>query len=310
MTDTLVTGGTGYVATRLIADLLASGMPVRTTVRSLDRADEVRDAVRRAGVGADGLSFVEASLTEDAGWAAALDGVAEVHHVASPMVQTADRDAVVVPARDGALRVLRAARDAGTRRVVLTSSFAAVGYTPKAVRDYDESDWTDPETPGLPAYPLSKAVAERAAWDFVRDEGGGLELVVLNPTWVAGPTLTAAARSSLAFFTGMLDGSLSVVPRQRFGIVDVRDLASAHLAAMRTASAAGRRYLLLADGPTMTFREVAQVIGVEVTEAEGEDPPPLIIRNDRAKAELGFRPRSAIETITETVASLRELGLA
>ncbi|PRY12566.1 NAD-dependent epimerase/dehydratase family protein [Kineococcus rhizosphaerae] len=308
-TTTLVTGGTGYLATRLVADLLAAGTAVRTTVRTLERAQEVRDAVRRAGVDDGGLSFVQASLTDDAGWPEALAGIEEVHHVASPMVLTDDRDAVVVPARDGALRVLRAARDAGARRVVLTSSFAAVGYSPKPVREYDEDDWTDPATPGLPAYPLSKAVAERAAWDFVEREGAGLELVALNPTWIAGPTLTAAARSSLAFFTGMLDGTLTSVPRQRFGIADVRDVAAAHVAAARTAAAAGHRYLLLGDGPTMTFREVGAVLGVDLAEAPGEDPAPLVIHNDRAKRDLGFAPRPVVETITDTARSLRELGL-
>lgn len=314
----LVTGGTGYLATRLIADLLASGLDVRTTVRSLDRADEVREAIRRGGADAAALSFAAASLTEDDGWAAALQGIDEVYHVASPMIQTDDPDEVVVPARDGALRALRAARDAGARRVVLTSSFAAVGYSPKPVRDYDESDWTDPATPGLPAYPLSKAVAERAAWDFVEREGGDTELVVVNPTWIAGPTLTASARSSLALFTGMLDGHLAAVPRQRFGIADVRDVAATHLAAMATPGAAGKRYLVLADGPTMTFLDVANVLRAELgdlarlvptTELPGEEPAPLVIHNERAKTELGLRPRPARETIVETALSLRDLGM-
>jgi dihydroflavonol-4-reductase len=314
----LVTGGTGYLATRLIADVLATGADVRTSVRSLDRADEVREAVRRAGVDDAGLSFVAASLTADEGWSDALSGITDVYHVASPMIQTADPDEVVVPARDGALRVLRAARDAGARRVVLTSSFAAVGYSPKPVRDYDESDWTDPATPGLPAYPLSKAVAERAAWDFVEREGDGLELVVINPTWIAGPTLTASARSSLAVFTGMLDGTMMAVPRQRFGIADVRDVSAAHIAAMATPDAAGKRYLVLADGPTMTFLDVANVLRSELgdlasrvptDELPGDEPAPLVIRNDRAKAELGLRPRPAVETIVATAESLRDLGL-
>lgn len=314
----LVTGGTGYLATRLLADLLGAGAAVRTTVRSPDRADEVRAAVRRAGADDAGLSFATASLTDDSGWSDALAGIAEVHHVASPMIQTAVPEEVVVPARDGALRLLRAARDAGARRVVLTSSFAAVGYSPKPVRDYTEADWTDPGTPGLPAYPLSKAVAERAAWDFVEREGSGLELVALNPTWIAGPTLTASARSSLQFFTGMLDGTLTAVPRQRFGIADVRDVAAAHLAAMATPEAAGNRYLLLADGPTMTFLDVANVLRehlgdrasrVPTEEAPGEAPAPLVIHNERAKAELGFRPRPAVQTIVETAESLAELGL-
>ncbi|SEA35861.1 NAD-dependent epimerase/dehydratase family protein [Leifsonia sp. 21MFCrub1.1] len=314
----LVTGGTGYLGTRLLADLLASGAAVRTTVRSLDRADEVRAAVRRAGVDDTGLSFAAASLTDDDGWADALAGIEEVHHTASPMIQTAVPDEVVVPARDGALRVLRAARDAGARRVVLTSSFAAVGYSPKPVRDYDESDWTDPATPGLPAYPLSKAVAERAAWDFVEREGGGLELVALNPTWIAGPTLTASARSSLAVFTGMLDGTMTAVPRQRFGLADVRDVSAAHLAAMSSPGAAGNRYLVLAEGPTMTFLDVATVLrerlgdlaaAAPTEELPGDEPAPLVIHNDRAKRELGLRPRAAVDTIVETAESLRDLGL-
>lgn len=314
----LVTGGTGYLGTRLLADLLASGAAVRTTVRSLDRADEVRAAVRRAGVDDAGLSFAAASLTDDDGWADALAGIEEVHHTASPMIQTAVPDEVVVPARDGALRVLRAARDAGARRVVLTSSFAAVGYSPKPVRDYDESDWTDPATPGLPAYPLSKAVAERAAWDFVERDGGGLELVALNPTWIAGPTLTASARSSLAVFTGMLDGTMTAVPQQRFGLADVRDVSAAHLAAMSSPGAAGNRYLVLADGPTMTFLDVATVLrerlgdlaaAAPTEELPGDEPAPLVIHNGRAKRELGLRPRAAVDTIVETAESLRDLGL-
>lgn len=314
----LITGGTGYLATRLIADVLATGADVRTSVRSLDREGEVREAVRRAGADDAGLSFVAASLTGDDGWNEALAGITDVHHVASPMIQTADPDEVVVPARDGALRVLRAARDAGARRVVLTSSFAAVGYSPKPVRDYDESDWTDPATPGLPAYPLSKAVAERAAWDFVEREGGDLELAVINPTWIAGPTLTASARSSLQVFTGMLDGTMAAVPRQRFGIADVRDVSAAHRAAMSTPEAAGERYLVLADGPTMTFLDVANVLRAELGdlasrvptgELPGDEPAPLVIHNDRAKAVLGLRPRPVVQTIVETAESLRDLGL-
>lgn len=318
MTAVLVTGGTGYLATRLIADLLRSGTEVRTTVRSDDGELALREAVRRGGADADGLQVVRASLTADDGWAEAATEIADIYHLASPMIQSADPDDVVVPARDGAIRVLRAARDAGARRVVLTSSFAAIGYSPKPVRDYSEADWTDPATPGLAAYPLSKAVAERAAWDFVEREGGDTQLVVINPTWIAGPTLTTAARSSLQLFVGMLTGAVPAVPRQRFGIADVRDVADAHIAAMATPEAAGRRYLVLADGPTMTFLDVATVLRdrlgalaamVPTQEVPGEEPAPLIIHNDRAKAELGLRPRPADATIVETAESLRDLGM-
>ncbi|MCU1482714.1 MAG: epimerase [Subtercola sp.] len=313
-----MTGGNGYLATRLIADLLLGGSEVRTTVRGAASEPRLREALRRAEADDSGLEIVHASLTEDEGWASVTADIDGVYHLASPMIQSADPDDVVVPARDGALRVLRAARDARVPRVVLTSSFAAIGYSPKPVRDYDENDWTDPSTPGLAAYPLSKAVAERAAWDFIDREGGETELVVVNPTWIAGPTLTVDARSSLQFFTGMLSGAMTQVPRQRFGIADVRDVAAVHIAAMNTPEAAGKRYLALADGPTLTFLEVAQVLRlrlgafasrVPTEEAPGDEPAPLVIHNDRAKRELGFRPRAAVDTIVETAESLRDLGL-
>jgi nucleoside-diphosphate-sugar epimerase len=314
----LVTGASGYLGTRLIADLLIAGTEVRGTVRSLESEPDVRTAVRRARADDSGLELVTASLLDDAGWPEATAGVDGVYHVASPMIQTTDADEVVLPARDGTLRVLRAARAASVPRVVLTSSFAAIGYSPKPVRDFDESDWTDPATPGLPAYPLSKTVAERAAWDFIDQEGAGTSLVVINPTWIAGPTLTVSARSSLQLFTAMLDGTLPAVPRQRFGIADVRDVASLHIAAMTTPDAAGKRYLALADGPTMTFLDVANTLRsrlgplasrVPSAEVPGEEPPALVIRNDRAKQELGFRPRAAEATIVETAESLRDLGM-
>jgi nucleoside-diphosphate-sugar epimerase len=320
MAPVLVTGGSGYIGTQLIAALARAGQPVRATARTTAREADIRAALARGGVGDAELEVVAADLTSDDGWAAAMNGVSEVHHVASPIpvAQPDNPDELIVPARDGTLRVLRAARDAGVRRVVLTSSFAAIGYSPKPVRDYDESDWTDPDTPGLAPYPRSKTVAERAAWDFIDTEGGGTELVVINPTFVAGPSLTTELRSSLTLFKMMLEGTMTLAPRQNFGIADVRDVADMHLAAMATPGAAGRRYLVLADGPTMSFLGLAQVLRerlgplgerVPTEEAEGPELAPLTIHNDRAKAELGFTPRPAETTIVETAESLRDLGL-
>jgi nucleoside-diphosphate-sugar epimerase len=316
----LVTGGSGYLGTRLIAALLRDGREVRATVRSLDGEAGVREAVRRSGVDDTGLELVEADLTSDDGWPGALEGVDKVHHVASPIpsAQPKDPDELIIPAREGTVRVLKAARDTGARRVVLTSSFAAVGYSPKAVRDYTEADWTDPDTPGLPPYPRSKAIAEGAAWDFIGTEGGDTQLVVVNPTFIAGPSLVSSQRSSLTAFKAIIEGTMPALPRQRFGVVDVRDVADAHIVAMAIPAAAGKRYLLLADGPTITWLGLARILrdhlgyaGGQVTieEAPGEDPSPLTIHNDRAKQELSWQPRPAETTIVETADSLRELGL-
>jgi nucleoside-diphosphate-sugar epimerase len=320
MSTVLVTGGNGYLGTQVIAALLSQGQPVRATVRSLDSEPEIRKALRRGGNDDDGLELVSADLTSDDGWAAAMAGVVEVHHVASPIppAQPEDPDELIVPAREGTLRVLAAAHEGGARRVVLTSSFAAVGYSPKPVRDYTEEDWTDPDTPGLPPYPRSKAIAERAAWDYMEQHPGDTELVVLNPTFIIGPSLITSLRSSLVAVKAIAEGTMPALPRQRFGVADVRDVADAHLKAARTPGAANKRYLLLADGPTTTWLGLAQAIrdhlgpaGTKVTlqEAPGEDPTPLTIHNDRAKRELGWRPRAAHATISDTVDSLRDHGL-
>jgi nucleoside-diphosphate-sugar epimerase len=318
MSPVLVTGGSGYLGTQLIAALLRDGRRVRATVRSLDREAEVRAAVRRGGADDAGLAVVAVELTADEGWAAATAGCSEVHHVASPMAQPDNPDEVIVPAREGTLRALRAARDAGARRVVLTSSFAAVGYSPKPDAEYTEADWTDPDTPGLAPYPRSKTIAERTAWDFIEREGGETELVVVNPTFILGPTLTTHARSSLQLIKAMLDGTMPVVRRQRFGVADVRDVADLHIRAMAAPEAAGKRYLALADGPTISFLKTAQILRerlgplaerVPTEEAPGPEPALLNIHNDRAREELGWRPRPAETTIVETAESLRDLGL-
>jgi nucleoside-diphosphate-sugar epimerase len=320
MSPVLVTGGSGYVSTQLIAALLRAGVPVRTTVRSMDRAAGLRAAVRRGDADDEGLQLVVADLSFDDGWAGAVADCAEIHHVASPIpvVEPTDPDELIVPAREGALRVLRAARDAGARRVVLTSSFAAIGYTPKPVAEFTEDDWTDPDTPGLAPYPRSKTIAERAAWDLMERDGGDTELVAVNPTFILGPTLTSDLRSSTQLIKAMLDGTLTVAPRARFGIVDVRDVADLHIRAMAAPDAAGKRFLAVADGPTTSYLEVAEVLRrrlgamaarVPTEEAPGDDRPRPIIHNDRARDELGWRPRPIETTIVETAESLRDLGL-
>lgn len=320
MSPVLVTGGNGYVGTRLIAALLRTGREVRATVRTTAREPELRAAVRRDGADDSGLEIVAADLMRDDGWAAATAGCEEVHHVASPIpaVQPDDPDALIRPAREGTLRVLRAARDAGVRRTVLTSSFAAVGYTPKPGAEFTEADWTDPDAPGLAPYPRSKAIAERAAWDWMRRDGGAMELVVVNPTGIFGPSLTPELRSSTQLIKAMLDGTMDLAPRQRFGVVDVRDVADLHLRAMAAPEAAGKRFLAVSDDPAVSFLEVARLLRrrlgslaerVPTLEAPGGAPAQPVIHNDRARAELGWRPRPAETTLVETAESLRDLGL-
>lgn len=325
MTQILVTGASGYVGTQLLAALLRGDahQPVRAQVRDAARTDDLRAALRRApglqDSAADAVEVVTADLMSDDGWKAVMTGVDEVYHVASPIppAQPKDPDELIVPAREGTLRVLRAARDAGARRVVLTSSFAAIGYTPKPSAEFTEDDWTDPDMPGLPPYPRSKTVAERAAWDFARAEGGDTELVVVNPTFILGPPLTAATGSSMYLIKAMFSGEMSVAPRHRFGIADVRDVADLHIRAMAAPAAAGKRFIGVSDLPPMSYLELAGLLRrrfgplaarVPTEEAPGAELPPLVIHNDRAKNELGWRPRPAETTIADTVENLRDRG--
>src|SRR6478672_29127 len=184
MSTVLVTGGSGFIGSHCILQLLAAGHRVRTTVRNPKREADVRAMLRGGSAEGDRLSFVTADLEHDSGWQEAVAGCDYVLHVASPFPLNVPKDEneLIVPARDGALRLLRAARDAGIKRVVLTSSFAAIGYghEPRAI-PFDETMWTNPDGDDVPPYAKSKVLAERAAWDFVAREGGGVELSVINP---------------------------------------------------------------------------------------------------------------------------------
>lgn len=339
MSQVLVTGGSGFVGSHCIISLLNAGHEVRTTVRDLRREADVRALVSRGGVDPGGrLSFAAADLERDAGWTDAARGCEYVLHVASPFPSTVPKDEndLIVPAREGALRVLRAAREAGVRRVVLTSSFAAVGYghAPRSTR-FDETSWTNLGAPDVLPYIKSKAVAERAAWDFVDASGGALELAVVNPVGIFGPPLGPDLSSSILLVQRMLNGKMPGCPKMTFGVVDVRDVADLHLRAMSHPSAAGERFLAV-SGDFMRIREIALVLKARLGSAARKvstlelpnwvvklaavtDPAvrqivpelgkPRNATSEKARRVLGWEPRSREDALEATARALIDLGL-
>ncbi|CAL9656969.1 hypothetical protein SUDANB108_06849 [Streptomyces sp. enrichment culture] len=278
----LITGGSGFLAAHCILRLLEDGFQVRTTVRSERGADRVRSMVAAGGsAAATDVEVVQADLTADDGWDAAVAGCDHVLHVASPFPVTppADESDLIVPARDGALRVLRAARRGGVKRVVLTSSLAAIdyGHAPTTT-PYDETVWTDLTGRGVTAYAKSKTLAERAAWDFAEREG--LELAVVNPTGILGPVLSSDYGTSVGSIALLLDGGIPVLPRATVGIVDVRDVADLHVRAMTHPTAAGERFIATAG--LMTLSEMARTLRDRLGDAARKVPtrtiPDWIVR--------------------------------
>ena len=339
MSTVLVTGGSGFIGSHAMLQLLAAGHRVRTTLRSLKREGDVR-AMLKVGGGSpdDRLSFFAADLGNDAGWPEASAGCDYVLHIASPFPPGVPKheDELIVPARDGALRVLSAARDAGAKRVELTSSYAAVGYGHKPQKaPFDETDWTDLNGEGLTAYVKSKTIAERAAWNFIAKEGGGLELSVVNPVGVFGPVLGPDYSTSILMVQRLMDGAMPGVPKLYFGAVDVRDVADLHIRAMTVSAAKGERFLAVA-GDFLSMLEIAKILKARMGAAARRVPtrqlPNWLVRvaalrdpaiklilpelgkarnatNEKARRLLGWAPRSNEDALAATAESLVRLGL-
>jgi dihydroflavonol-4-reductase len=249
MARTLVTGASGFIAQQLVLDLLEQGHAVRGTVRSAARGDALKSALAPHGARTSEIELVEADLESDAGWAEAVAGIDVVHHLASPfpMAVPKDPDALIRPARDGALRVLRAAKAAGVHRVLLTSSGAAIAYGRKGPlpERFTEADWTDPTyTPDCRPYIASKTIAERAAWDYVAGEGRGIELTAINPVAVLGPIRSAQVKTSVDIVARLLDGRLPLLPNVGIQVADVRDVSAVHIAAMNDPATIGERFIV------------------------------------------------------------------
>ncbi len=329
----LVTGGTGFLGGWCIAQLLGHGAEVRTTVRDLGREPAVRATVTAAGVDADSrLGVFAADLMSDAGWAGAVDGCRYVLHVASPFPpqQPKDPQALIVPARDGAVRVLRAALEGDVERVVLTSSVAAIrgSRASSATSPYTEADWTDGNDPSRTPYVRSKALAERAAWDLVQEAGATERLATINPGAIIGPTLNQDHSYSLQAIQRLLTG-MPAAPRIGFNFVDVRDVADLHIRAMTDPAARGERFI--ATDRWLWTADVAAILRERLGDAASKVPtrvaPDFLVRlmarfdgsirsvvrdlgkqswvsSDKARTTLGWTTRPVESSIEDTARSL------
>lgn len=331
MTTVLVTGGSGFLGGWCVAELLRRDYRVRTTVRDLDREAQVRAAVSSQVDPGDRLTVLAADLNRDEGWEEAVAGCDYVLHVASPFppVQPKDPDELIVPAREGTLRVLRAGLDAGVERVVVTSSVAAIiGGTKPPSAVLTEEDWNDPDDTTQSPYARSKTIAERAAWDLVRERGETQRLATVNPAAILGPVLGDARSFSLQLIERLL-GGLPGTPRIGYGIVDVRDVADLQLRAMTTPEAGGQRFI--ATESFLWMKEIAAILRDRLDDDAAKVParsiPDLLVRamaifdpsvrsvvgqlgkktelsNEKARTLLGWSPRPAETTIVDCARSL------
>ncbi|MDJ1506710.1 aldehyde reductase [Xanthocytophaga agilis] len=333
----LVTGGAGFIAVHCILQLLNVGYRVRATLRDLSRETAVRAMLREGGVEAgERLTFIQADLSTDANWDEAVKGCSYVLHVASPTpkLNFKHEDEMIIPAREGVLRVLRASRDAGISRVVLTSAIGAIVYGhPRQTAPYDETVWTD--TTHAPAYQKSKTLAEKAAWEFMAREGSSLELSVVNPAAVMGPVLGPDYSHSIYLVKNLLTGKMAGCPKINACFVDVRDVADLHLRAMIDPKAKGERFIAT-GGESIWLVEVAKILKANLGEAahkvKAMQLPNMVLRiaslkdsmvksmvpllgipmnltSAKAINTLGWSPRSAEKAIVATAESLIRLNL-
>jgi dihydroflavonol-4-reductase len=336
----LVTGASGFVAGHCMLRLLHDGYRVRGTLRSLQRAGEVRQWLTKARGGIDpgnALSFIEAELTDPNGWDAAMEGVRYVLHVASPIPSSMPKnpDDLIVPAREGTLNVMRAAARATVQRVVQTSSLSAIfhGRADPNSHLFTEADWTDPDHPDNVPYTRSKTIAEKAAWAELPKLPRPLEWVAINPGLVLGPVLDKDSSASVQIVAMLLTGKIPGLPRFGYPIVDVRDLADLEVRAMTAPQAAGQRYI--GSGPFIALSEIANVLKERLGEKAKKVPtrklPDWAVRlvglfdnevrgqlfelgkvrrpsSAKAEKDLGWSSRPWEDTIVDTATSLEAVG--
>lgn len=333
----LVTGASGFIGSHSVLALLEKGYTVRAAVRSQLRIEQLQALIKAHSPNQPDIEYVIATLDSDEGWDNAVKGCESVLHLASPLPikQPKDPNELIKPARDGALRVIAAANRGGVKRVVMTSSTAAVNGSRSTNQDYiyDEKDWTDLNDKTLTPYKQSKTIAEKAAWDFVNQDKS-IELTTICPSLVCGPALEAKVNSSLEVVKRMMDGSFPLIPPIGFGVVDVRDIADLHVLAMESPQAAGARFIGTSN--FMWMHEIAATLcnyfGDEAKKVPTRKAPGWFVRllalgdsaintivpdlnqcrrvsNETSKRLLGWEPRTTDEAVISTAKSLLAYGL-
>ena len=333
MEKVLVTGATGYIGLHCVDQLLKQGYAVNGSVRSPERKDEIFEALKNHNTPTDNLNLFTFNLSEDDGWDEGMEGCDYLLHVASPIaLESKSEDFFVKPAVAGVKRALKFAKKHNVKKVVLTSSVAAIFHGMKLKEYYDETDWSDPENPLIDHYSKSKTLAERAAWDFIEREGNPFKLAVINPALVIGPTLSGDLGESNKAIEMVATGKMPVAVPLQFGYVDVRDVAAAHILAMKNPSSNGERFALAEKD--LWYKDVSKIL-----RENGFDKAPKItipiwaakimanfskelklalpylgrvrsVKNtSKAKDILGWNPRPAEESILELANQIREMGL-
>ena len=335
METVLVTGGTGFIGLHCLQQLLDKGYKVRTTIRSESRKQEVMDAMKKHSSNYENLEFYIADLLNDDGWKEAVEGSKYVLHVASPFFlgQPENEDVFIKPAVEGTLRVLTACADADVQKVVLTSSFAAVGYGhPREKEVYTEEDWSSVDGEISP-YAKSKTLAEKAAWEFVEnlEESKKFELTVINPVAVTGPMLTSDIGSSNDFLLKLISGSMPACPKIHMGYIDVRDVAKAHIFSMTEEKTNGERIILSEN--EMFFAEVGKTLNeAGFNKSPTKEMPNFLVKimslfvgelktllsalnrkgdidKTKAKSFFNWDYISTEQSVTETAQQLQDMGL-
>lgn len=335
METVLVTGGTGFIGLHCLQQLLDKGYKVRTTIRSESRKQEVLEAMKKHSSNCENLEFYIADLLKDDGWKEAVEGSKYVLHVASPFFlgEPENEDVFIKPAVEGTLRVLKACADADVQKVVLTSSFAAVGYGhPREKQVYTEEDWSSVDGE-ISAYAKSKTLAEKAAWEFVEnlEESKKFDLTVINPVAVTGPMLTSDIGSSNDFLLKLISGSMPACPKIHMGYIDVRDVAKAHIFSMTEEKTNGERIIVSEN--EMFFAEVGKTLNeAGFKKSPTKELPNFLVKImsffvgelktllsaldrkgdiDKTKAERFFNWEyiSTEQSVTETAQQLQEMGL-